>query len=209
LALGAAALAPARANATTYTGVQNVGGETVDLSITTDGVIGTLSSSDITAYSVSMVGPVGTFGFDSSNASPALIFGSETIATPTALTETITPYDVFKGDYAADIEFYGFSNSNAVSVCFGNSCNEVINNSGVLDIDQVPGKLIGFNPAGTQTFNYDYVAEPVGTVITLGTVSATPVSAAPEPSAWALMIGGIGGVGLALRRRQVAASLTA
>ena len=41
------------------------------------------------------------------------------------------------------------------------------------------------------------------------TADAPAVSAAPEPGAWALMLGGVGAMGLMLRRRRSGASLPA
>ena len=49
----------ASAQAATYTGTQNVGGETVQLSITTDGVIGIVRQANITDYVLTFSGPLG------------------------------------------------------------------------------------------------------------------------------------------------------
>jgi hypothetical protein len=192
--LGAALLAvgPA-ANATTYTGVQNIGGETVDLSITTNGVLGLISQSDITGFNVSASGPAGDFDINSTDPSSEFSFNGfsydHLVATPTALTQTIAPYGFSFGSGQNFIYIADSYPTDLGYICIGNSCgfnSNVVGESVDLEASQT-GQLV--LPESDVTL-------PAGTVVTLGTVSA-----APEPSAWALMIAGIGLVGGMMRHR--------
>jgi hypothetical protein len=176
------------ADATTYTGVQDVGGNTVDLSITTDGQFGLIQAADITAFDIDVSGPVGNFAFvdpvgpDGGYSQVEIPgFTQPLLATPSALTLTINPSNANQINFLAA---YPGNNTYFAYFCVGASCG------------------IGGNVTGESVGLYYYGS---GLPYTLEAVSlGTAVSAAPEPSAWALMIAGVGVVGSMLRRRKIA-----
>lgn len=107
------------ANATTYTGVRDVGGNTVQISITTDGAFGLLSPADITDFRVKLAGPVGHYDLTPAN---AFIRAAEPrlIATPNVLNYDFTNpngvnYIGFEGN-RDPLPYYCLSSS---FYCFG------------------------------------------------------------------------------------------
>jgi hypothetical protein len=168
------------AGATTYTGVQNIDGATADLSITTDGVIGIVNQSDITAFNVNITDAAGSIDLSDANSGLDLD-GSALTATPTALQfdfdATGYNFALFELKPTYFTPFYCI----ATKGCY-------------------PG---GSTPAiGLSTQVGESPLEQIGEsgLVTVATVPQ--VSAVPEPSTWALMLFGIGGLGMALRRTK-------
>ena len=170
------------ADATTYVGNRTAGTATAALSITTDNTIGVLSTANITDWTISMTdGAVSftLFGPQSGNNSGLLISGTALSATATSL--------LF--DFSAAS---GFALFQAPDVGSGQTfyCTQI---SGCFDFSG-PGEGIDANS------NFAFQRNS----LTGSQVIATAGNV-PEPEAWALLIGGLGAVGAAARRRRVAA----
>jgi hypothetical protein len=188
---GAAALAPARANATTYTGTETIGSATAALTVVTDGATGPLQQSDILDVQAVLNDQYGTATIDSATGYLTYIGGDYLSATPTTLS-----YEVTTGFSALDV---GTGTGNLPFFCIGGFCGDPTYVNG-----QQPGLSFDTKGATEPTTAAEVFTGDVQ-IATLAPI----VSGTPEPSTWGLMIAGIGGIGLALRRRQVAASPTA
>jgi hypothetical protein len=167
----------AAAQATTYQGTETIDGATIDISLTTNGTIGVITSSDITAFDISMVD--GAYSADINNSTGYFSsWTNDLTATPTELSFN------FQVDHT-QIFFY---DSTETDTYFG--LNDY---------------------ASSQDFGFTFFPFPgapgypgtSGTVPESGElVLATAPSPAPEPSTWALMLVGVGGMGLMLRRAR-------
>ncbi len=70
--------------------------------------------------------------------------------------------------------------------------------------------LLSYDVVGTGSDTFAVSGYSVNSVNAVDNISVTPsslISAAPEPSTWLLMIAGVGGIGLMLRRAKTALSL--
>jgi hypothetical protein len=179
------------AAAITYLANRAVGTGFVNLSITTDGTIGVLAAGNIVGWSIETND--GIFSIDLIGPGDAqnslTVFGSALTATTTNLYFDFgTNYDIF-GNNNAPRSYVEFSRTSFM-----------------------PFELRSF---GWQNGNYAVSAPPSEYIFELsGGVPYTEYSgnrivastAIPEPATWALMIGGFGLAGAALRRRRVAAA---
>jgi len=73
-------------HATTYTGFESFDGATVSLSITTDGVIGVVATSDITSWNINITDPAGSFNLTPLNSQEIVSPSGDLTASATALT---------------------------------------------------------------------------------------------------------------------------
>jgi len=171
------------AHATTYVGTRDVAGATVNLSVTTDGAIGVLTQSDVTDWTIGLTDSAGSFTLTSSN-SEFLDIGSGLSATSTGLY-----FDFGSGGIALwensvigdDGPFYCLTSNN----CWGNS-----------------GAAEGVSTQSPES--------PIEGVPQSGNQLLARAGAVPEPATWAMMLVGVGGLGMSLRgNRRKAAVATA
>lgn len=179
LAGAALALAAFAAQATTYVATESFDGATADLSITTDGVIGTLSDSDIVSWNIALSDSSGSIDLTPSNSQVDIYQGRPgpaLTATPTQLLFDFTPtysWLLFESEIGGSGAFWCAGGAG----CFpGNSTAPAIG------LSTVPGE------------------NPVELEAESGVVAIASV--VPEPSAWVLMIAGVAGVGLMSRRAR-------
>ena len=184
----AAVFAATTADATTYIGLRSVGAESVSLSITTDGTLGVLGAANITSWSVVIADPDPTRSFNNFTLTPGnsalRLLGDALSATPTSLL-----FD-FGSAGSDNLEFY------QVPIIDGAEHLYCVDTNGACTA-MPPGSEAVSDLAHASNF----VAVSRSGVVVLG---AVPVAGGvPEPTTWALLICGFGGVGARLRRRPV------
>ena len=162
----------------TYTSTRSVGtGSSVQISITTDGVIGTVQYPDVVAFNIGVTDPSGSQDISSSNNGIVNFIGSNNglTATENALSFNFSDNNGFGGILFSNPNFQG-------AYCLqNNNCYDL---SGPGEgVDYAGDNFYSINESGVQTI----------------ATSSSSVSAAPEPASWALMIAGVGMVGLAFR----------
>jgi hypothetical protein len=176
----------ANASTITYTSMESFDGATVDLSITTDGVIGPVSTSDITNWNISITDPSASVDMTPLN-SQVEVEGSAFTATPTALSfnfnTALGGFVLFElGTLADDGPFWCATNI----VCSAGMTPPAI---------------------GVSTTNGEAVIEQMG--LAGETVIATAGSSSiPEPSTWAMMLLGFACLGFVGYRRAKAGHAT-
>jgi hypothetical protein len=176
LACAASVVGSAAANATTYVGSRTIGTGSVDLSITTDNTIGTLTAANILTYTIRLVNLDSTFTLTQANSAKLL--------TGTALTATATDLS-FNFAQVGQFVFQAPSlGSSATFYCAQGVSSTCFDNLGA-------GEAVEANA--------DYIFPRVARS---GNQVLASASAVPEPASWAMMILGMGAVGGALRRRS-------
>jgi hypothetical protein len=168
-----AAAAPASATAIVYSGTEVIGGATANYSITTDGLFGTLTQSDITDFSVTLSGGVGSPP-PGTPISTTLTFstpGDLVILSGSGLTASASSLSFTTGSSSLTFEESG----GFPLFCFG--CRA--------SFDTIALDAQTFNDAGRSN---------TGVIAT--------VAAVPEPSTWGMMILGFLGVGFMAYRRK-------
>jgi hypothetical protein len=184
-ALGLLSFAGAAAADTTYVASRAVNVGHVDLSITTDGDVGILTTADIVDWTVvvsdgadsfSLQGPAGA------NNSAFLLVGSGLTATA---SELFYNFDSVGGAFLIQTPNTG-SRLQAWCVTFG-SCGL---GAGEIIIPDAHQTTAFQSYSGNQ-------------------IIASATAGVPEPASWALTIGGFGVAGTALRRRRNAAAVAA
>jgi hypothetical protein len=174
------------ASATTYTGTETIGSATAVLTVVTDGATGTLQESDILDVQAVLTDQYGTATINSATGYLTYIGGNYLSATPTTLS-----YDVTTGFSAFDV---GTGTGNLPFFCIGGFCGDPTYANG-----QRPG--LSFNTEGqTEPTTAAEVFTGNVQIATLAPASGT-ISAAPEPSSWALIIAGVAMVGGMMRYR--------
>lgn len=172
-----AALAAGGASATTYVSNSTIGSASINFSVTTDGVTGALSASDITSWNIAITDGAGSVDMTPGN-SQVLVVGSALTATPTALLFNFSGSGLVLFEQATIGDsgpFWCATNGG----CYGESSPSI----GV-------STVYGENPIEQVGFEGTHVIATAGGV--------------PEPTSWALMLLGVGGLGAALRSRRKA-----
>ena len=180
VAVTAVLVGAAGAHATTYTNAYSLDGATVDLSITTDGVTGTLGTGDITSWNVAITDSAGSVDITPVDGQ-LVVYGSSLSATPTALSFDFTGANeddllIEEAVLGDDGPFWCATNG----FCYGDATPAI----------------------GVSTV---YGESPIEQVAQTGEV-VLAVAGVPEPAAWGLMLVGFGGLGLAMRSRRPASS---
>lgn len=176
----AASAAPVVTAPITYSGSQQIGSILAAYSITTDGKLGSLDYSDVTAFNVTLSDSISSVNYGRTSAGgTGSDFGTFN-ATATALT-----IPLFES-----ISFY----TNATSMFGGYVGNLTFNyaatNTQIDDAAHGAGLFQSMAEANTKT--------PFATAVT---------AAVPEPAAWAMMMLGVGALGVMTRRQRVSARL--
>lgn len=177
LVIGATLLAVTPAQATHYVGAHAVSNGTVSVDVTTDGTTGFLAKSNVLSWAFILTGDSGSTLLDSSNSDFTYLSGASFQATSTQLL-----FDFDNG--GGHMQFDDFGRSGFDALCM-DSANPVQNT------------CVGSPPSEVFVTLSDYKVAARSGLFVLGT--ATP---APEPASWAMMLGGFGLVGGALRSRR-------
>jgi hypothetical protein len=186
-----------RANATTYVGTRDIDGATVNLSITTDGTVGDLTDPNITAFNVSIKDAGGTADITNANGEIQISNDyslSDLVATRTTLSFTGSDCLGPECQGGDNVLFQqGSLNAGGAFYCLqANGCYDYsYNGEGASSQATVP-----INSSVSSGVTASEQVSQSGTF-----VFANAVSAVPEPGTWALMLGGFGVLGYALRRR--------
>ncbi|MHA6722554.1 PEPxxWA-CTERM sorting domain-containing protein [Sphingomonas sp. RS2018] len=179
LAVAATLAATGTADAATYVSTaRTVGAGSVNLSITTDGTIGTLTTANITAYSIAVTDPTGAITLTRANSALG-IAGNAFTATTSNLQFNFgaAGYALFQSPtFGSGGPFYCLQGG--TSACFDGA-------GAAEGLDSVSCCGSVERTARTGVF----------------TVASVTTSAVPEPATWAMMMLGFGGMGFALRRR--------
>ena len=175
LAAGATLLAATSAQATTYFGSATAGTTSATYSITTDGTLGVLSTGNITGVSGTVTSATQSNSF--SNGNFVNIIGGALSASATQIT--------FDNSLQGGFAFGDFGAVFPV-ICFAGEASGVSCNG-----EAHPDVLIGAN------FPNDFT-----TTTSSGTIVVASIGGVPEPAAWAMMLGGFGIAGAAVRRRR-------
>jgi len=179
----------APAAATHYLGTRSVGTGTVDLSIDTDGKIGTLAAADIVAWTITLHDPSAAFPLRTLNNDAAggslrsfvVVGGPAVTATATALSFTYGLGDLeFDANYTIR-PFYQIVSSMCATGAFGDA-----------------GACEQFDTGSDYYSSHAQYSlhAPTGTIV-IGTAAAVP-----EPATWSLMVVGFGLVGGLVRGRS-------
>jgi hypothetical protein len=179
----------APAAATRYLGTRSVGSGTVDLSIDTDGKIGTLAAADIVAWTVTLRDPFASIplrtltndGAGGTLRSTVVVGGPAVTATSTALSFTYGLGDLEFDANSTIRPFYQIVSSLCATGGFGDygACEQFDTGSDYY------------------SSHAQYSLHPSTGTIVIGTAAAVP-----EPAAWSLMIVGFGLVGSLVRARS-------
>ena len=171
--MAAALFLSSQALAQTYNGTLNIDGLNSTYSITTDGTLGALTGGNISSWAVNMSSSAGVVTF--TNGPGSIVFSGS------ALSATST-----------DLLFdYGVSGVNYLIFCSFN-CRHF------LDFETNDG----FPDSAAMRFDNGAVVRVAQTGIQSIASRPGTIGAVPEPSTWAMMLLGFGGVGVALRRRR-------
>ena len=176
-----AALVPVyAADATTYTASRAVGTQgSVNLSITTDSVIGNVAASDITAFTITItdLATPGTFTLTQGNAQVGITGGLTATATALSFDFSSNFYALFQNPSLGSAQnFYCLA---------GGLCGKYTNAENL---------LVGSN--------YDNVQTNARRGVTVVATAAT--ATVPEPASWAMFIGGFGLIGSGIPARAPA-----
>ena len=158
---------------------QGFGQSSATGTITTDGKIGVLSLSDITAYDVTLAVGAQTFEVTKANGNLTTIAGSALVATQTALFFDTAGSGLFA------FALYGADGVSGYCLSTGSGCD---------------GKIEGEEEIVVNS-SYDSSRAITGSV----EIATVATSAVPEPSTWALMLLGFAGVGFAGFRKKASA----
>jgi hypothetical protein len=168
------------AHAATYVSTRTIGTATANLSITTDDTIGTLTADNIVDWAITLTtvsGSASLQGPNSGDTSKLIFKGSALSATATKLQFDFS---------AAGEAYFAFQSTLGDRSLY---CVQTVN-----CFDQTRGEeIISLGP-----LFQDFQRDTRTGVVTIASVGG----AVPEPANWALMIGGFGIVGGAMRTRR-------
>jgi hypothetical protein len=172
------------ADATTYYGEEVIGSLTADYSISTDGAIGNIMSSDITAFQINLVEPNDSVSFDNTDG------GFFNIYTPSGVTASSSQLT------------FNFDNSNVTALVFGTYTGNTASfgfDTGSIYINSGSGVGAVLVPSSNPNGDVFFKSESGTQVI------ASVISPVPESGTWALMLAGFAFAGGALRfaRRNI------
>ena len=180
----AAALAASAANATAivYNVNQSIGGGSVVGTITTDGATGVLTASDITAWDLMLNGVGASYHLkDTDVAAAKVVIGNSLTATASDLFYNFSgatgDFFLLQDHYSSGATYY--CNSNGFTACF----------TGKSDVPQ---------SISDPSAQYDHIASG-------NQIIGVAARGVPEPASWAMMLIGLGALGMALRTRRPAA----
>ena len=164
-------------------------GPTAVGTITTDGQIGVLQTSNIVDFNITLLGPsASTFNLLPANSSQ---FGTDGAGNSTAFTATLTGL------------FFDFS------ATIGTPYLAFFSNGGWLCLNGGPGNCDG-NPSSVSVFvAFNGFNPPIIERGNVEIATAALTTAVPEPSTWAMMILGFAGIGFVAYRRKSKPALLA
>ena len=163
---------------TTYVGSHSVGTTLIDISITTDGTIGALAAWNLLNWSFTLTDGANVVSMTPGTAALTYLSGSAFQATASQILFDFggnghVQWDDFQGAFTGA---YCMTAATSSATCSGGQSEEVAYVEGTVPVIPRSGTLV------------------------LGEVQAS--GAVPEPAAWAMMVGGFGLVGGAMRRRR-------
>ena len=168
---------------------------------------GAFALSSSAASAATRTTPIGTSGDPYFN-----ILSGTASTSPITATFGATATGAFDDDYTFTLDQVGVG-SGSVSTSFSGANNQLTINGVTFNgtsytAAQAAAGISGIpvNYGMLNTLEIFGTANGGATGIYSGTATFTAVSGAPEPAAWVLMIGGLGLVGVALRRRHATAS---
>jgi PEP-CTERM motif len=176
------------AQAATYIGHRNIGTGSADLSFTTDGTIGVLSTANILGWTVSLQeggDSITLQGPTSGNNSQLSIFGSALSATANEIS-----FDFSANGLNVLLIQFPFLGAGGNYYC--------VQTSGCVG-SRLPQELVGVGPG------FGFQANFLQGDVVLASVQATPIPgpSVPEPASWALMVFGFAVAGASLRARKM------
>lgn len=186
LASAAAFVVASSANAATFVGSRTVGAGTADLSITTDGTVGTLSTANVLDWTITVTDSFGSFtlfGPLSGGNSNLLLVGPGLSATATDLL-----YDFGSTGLAL---FQSPSNGSGGPFYCVQSSSNCFDSGGFGGPAEALSSIACCAPGDLERM-----------ALRGNVVLASVRNAVPEPGTWAMMIAGFGLVGGAMRRRK-------
>ncbi len=176
VALAFAASSAAYAAPITYTFSETAGSQTAKGSVTTDGVIGTLGQSDITAFTLMVSNGTLSNLVNSSNGGSIVVAGSDLTASASALSFNFGATD------GGGLAFFDQTVSNVLCIAEQGAC---------FPPNLVDNIVIGVNANYTQ----------VNTAPTNQVIASLQTAVTPEPSSLLLLGTGVLGAFTTLRRR--------
>jgi PEP-CTERM motif len=189
-------MAATAAEATVYIGTDVVGVSSINLSVTTDGTLGTLAAANITDWNVVLVDPNSnnSFTFTPLN-SRITVFGDAVSATASNLTFDFasagTDAFQFYEDPSANPFFIRYYCIDTGFLCQGSDGRRR------RGLASSAATVADINGGSRERFQFEARSG-------LGVIGTAPaVGAVPEPASWAMMIFGFGLVGNVMRRRAL------